>query len=140
MARWLPLAISKDCGCNSKSVQDSCEMIGLLAPTTSKYVGCSCRSPRDGWAKAGWLALALSNDGGCHFGSLEDGWDKAGRTFVLLEHPIQHTHTNSTTHKSYITNKNQNQLAGWLALANSKTSGVNLHRREMAGRWLGGCP
>ena len=31
-------------------------------------------------------------------------------------------------------------MAGWLAVAITKTAGVNRHRREMAGRLLGGCP
>ena len=61
----------------------------------------------------------------------------AGRTFVLLEHPIR-THTISTTTRPYSTHKHQTQMAGWLALAISNTSGVNLHRQGMAGRWLGG--
>ena len=49
MAGRLPLAISKDCGCDSRSLQDGWEMIGWLAPTSSKDFGCNCRSPTDGW-------------------------------------------------------------------------------------------
>ena len=33
MARWLPLAISKVCGCIFRSLQDGLEMTGWLAPT-----------------------------------------------------------------------------------------------------------
>ena len=48
MAGRLPLAISKDCGCDSRSLQDGWDMIGWLAPTSSKDFGCNCRSPTDG--------------------------------------------------------------------------------------------
>ena len=43
-----PLAISKDSGCNLKTMQDGLEMTCWLAPTNSKDFGCNCRSPRDG--------------------------------------------------------------------------------------------
>ena len=67
-----------------------------------------------------------------------DRWEMAGRTPVVLEHTI---HNNTQYNQTpYSTNNNQNQMAG-LALDISKNkTGVNLNRRDMAGRWLGGCP
>ena len=123
MAGWLPLAISKDCGCNSKSPQDGLEMSGWLAPTSSKDVSCNCRSSRDGLEMAGLVALAISNHSGCNFGTvgvagrwLGDGWKMAGRTPVVLEHPIQNKPSvqhNKTQHKLK-TKYRTRWLGGWL--------------------------
>ena len=132
MAGWLPLGISKDCGCNPRSLHNGSEMIGWLAPTSSKDVGCNCRSPRDVWEMAGWLALAMSKDFGCHFGSLEDGREN---TCCIITQ-------NTATKPSVQQKPNQyttKWLGGWL-LPFRTQSGVNRHRQEMAGRWVGRCP
>ena len=134
--RWLgdgwkmPLAISSDCRCNSKSLQDGWEMTGWLAATNSRYFGCNCRSPRDGWEMAGWLALAISKEFLESVGMVGDGCAMAGRwlgTPVVLEHPIQQQYRqqNEQTHTVHKPKK-QNQMAGWWALIISRNkSDVN---------------
>ena len=118
MAGWLPLAISKDCGCDSKSLRDGWQMIGWLAPPSFKYFWCNRRSPRDGWEMAGWLALAFSNDFGRNIGSLGDVWQMDGRTHVVLKQQIQNktigTHT--TTQLTLEINTITRLLGGWLWL------------------------
>ena len=97
----------------------------------SKYLGFYCRSPRDGCEMVGWLALTVSTEFGCQFGIagrwLGDDWEN---TTCCFRTPNTNQNIN-TTH---------NHMAGWLALDISKTTGVNQNRRELAGRWLGGCP
>ena len=140
MVGWLPLAISKDRGCNSRLQQDGWEMTGRLASSSSQVFGCNCRSPRDGWEMAGWLALAISKDFGCHFGSLGDGLED---TFFYLNTQYKQK-TIRTTTKPYSKQTTHNKIAGWLALAISKQiwckSTSPRDGWEMAGRWLGGCP
>ena len=75
VALWLPLAISKDCGCTFRSLQDGWGMTWWLASMSSKDIVGNCRSPRDGWEMAGWLALEISNDFGCNSESVGDGWE-----------------------------------------------------------------
>ena len=136
----MPLAMSTDCGCNSKSLQDGWELPRWLAPTNSNDFGCTCISPSDGWKMAGWLVLSIPNDFGCYFGSLGHDWGIAARTHLVLEQQYRQM-TIGTTNNPYSTNKNQNQMAGWLAVAISKNLlDANLNRRKIAGRWLGGCP
>ena len=107
---------------------------------SSKHVVGHCKLVRDGWEMAGWLALAISNDFGCDFGSLRDGRDMAGRwlegTPIVFKHPIQQQ-TPVQYNTPILYKQNQHQMARWLVVVISNTSGVHLHRREMAGRWLG---
>ena len=134
MAGWLPHAISNDCGCNSRSLQDGWELTGWLAPTSSNDFGCNSTSPEDGWEMAGWLALAISEDFGCNFGSLGDGWEST--SYIRTPNT---THTISTTH---FTVQTKQEPDGWVvgAVYFKNMSRVHLDRREMAGRLLGGCP
>ena len=118
MAGWLPLAISTDCGCNSRSLQDGWELIGWLAPTSSTDCGCNCRSPRDGWAIVGWLALTIFTD------------QKA-------------ISTTTTTNNTGQLNTRTKWLGGWRCLVQEHFSCQSRPPGdgwEMAGRWLGGCP
>ena len=85
---------------------------------------------------AGWLVLTISKDFGFHFGSLGDAWEMA--VIICIRTPTT-THTISTTTNHTVQRKTE-QMAGCLAVAISNTSGVDLNQREMAGRWLGGCP
>ena len=136
MVGWLPLAISKDRGCNSRLHQDGWEMTGRLASSSSQVFGCNCRSPRDGCEMAGWLARAISKGCMCHFGSLGDGWEMAGRAPVVSEQPTK-SNTISTAKNRQCNSKAE--PVGWVLGAGYFTniSDVNLNHQEMAGRWLG---
>ena len=109
-------------------------MVGRLAVAISNIIGCKSKWPGDGWDMAGWLPLAISKDCGCNSRSLQngggmigwlaptsskdfgDGWEMVGTAPVVLEHPIHNTYHQYNT-SPYSANKNQNQRAGWLALA-----------------------
>ena len=138
MAGWLALAISKDCGCNSRSLQDDWGMTWWLAPTTSKDFGCNCRPPRDGWEMAGWLALGICNDSRCNFQSLGDVWEMAGRTPVVLEHPIQQRRSVHQTTTRYT--QKQTPDGRVVGSGDFKTNECEFKSpgdgQEMAGRWL----
>ena len=116
MAGWLPLAISKDCGYDSRSLQDGWEMIGWLSPNSSKDVGCNRKSPRDGWEMAGWLALVISKDFGRDFGTVGDGWEMVGRAHVVVENPIQHKTIGTTNNHRVQREIRTRWLGGWLWL------------------------
>ena len=144
MAGWLPLAMSKGCGCNLKLLQDGWGMIGWLAPTRSTDSGCNCRPPIDGWEVAGWLALAISNYFGCDFGSLGDGWEMVGRTPVVLEPPTQKQTSVQYTQKHTIQMKTRTRwLGGRLWLSHNKVGCESKSPGDgqvMVGRWLCGWP
>ena len=126
MAGWLPLAISKECGCDSRSLHDGWEMTAWLAPTSSKYVGCSCRSPRDGWEMAVWFALAISSDFGWHVGSLK----MAGKIHVVFEHSIPNK-TISTTqnHTVQITTRTKRPGISQGPASNTYCSPILIHNK-----------
>ena len=62
-----------------------------------------------------------------------------GRTPVVLEHPLQQI---PSIQKKTIQYNDKLQPDGWVVgFTNLKTMlVVNINRREVAGRWLGGCP
>ena len=62
-----------------------------------------------------------------------------GRTPVVLEHPLQHI---PSIQKKTIQYNDKPEPDGWVVgFTNLKTMlVVNINRREVAGRWLGGCP
>ena len=136
----------RDCGCNSRSLQDGWEMTRWLAPTSSKDFGCNSRSPRDCSEMAGWLAFGISKDFRCHFlivgRSLGDGWGMAGRAPVVFEHPIQ-INFHQYSKKPCSANKNQTRwLGGWRRLVQEHfgcKSKSLVDGPEMAGRRVGGC-
>ena len=86
-----------------------------------------------------WLALAISYNFGCDFGSLGDGWRWLGDSWentccIITPNKKKQDHQYNT--QPYSTQTTQHRMAGWLALAFSRTtSNVNLNCREMAG-WL----
>ena len=108
-------------------------MIGWLAHTSSNDVGCNCRSPRDDWEMAGLLALAISKDFGCNFEALGDGWEN-----TCCSRAPNTTKTISTTQQNHrVHTKNKTKGLGGRLLRFQNKSCVDLHRQEVAGRWLG---
>ena len=141
MARWLALAISKDCGCNSRSLQDDWGMTWWLAPTTSKEFGCNCRPPRDGWEMAGWSARGISNDSGRNVGSLGDAWEMAGRWLRehLLYYYTQYNKDHQYNKKTYSTHNTKTQ---WLGVGSGYFKQIECESKSpgVARRWLGNGP
>ena len=102
-------------------------MAGWLDLAISKDFGGKSKSPEDGWEVAGWLALAMSTDFGWSFSLPGDGWEMAGWLAPTISKDFGRNY--------------RSRGDGWeMAVAISRKTNVNLDRRGMAGRWLGGCP